>query len=231
MTYNALISCAVDDISTHILTKRMTVSFFPFNEAEIFQLTSSRRGWQHILHQLQEVRIFQLTSSRRGWPFILAPHCLQKHFNSHPHEEDDNKCKSEMQGNVYFNSHPHEEDDGFLSAHMEVIYISTHILTKRMTTLLYYNMVLRAEIISTHILTKRMTELVVDHIDGNVFQLTSSRRGWPEEFNEKYDNIIFQLTSSRRGWQKLRQLVNSNLNFNSHPHEEDDGKKVAVTAT
>ena len=136
-----------------------------------------------------------------------------------------------------------------------------------MTTLLYYNMVLRAEIISTHILTKRMTELVVDHIDGNVFQLTSSRRGWPEEFNEKYDNIIFQLTSSRRGWRNSLyikrwcfqfQLTSSRrgwppkaklswnlisisthiltkrmtlyfktlkvwyINFNSHPHEEDD---------
>ena len=223
----------------------MTVSFFPFNEAEIFQLTSSRRGWhispseyfssnlfqltssrrgwQHILHQLQEVRIFQLTSSRRGWPFILAPHCLQKHFNSHPHEEDDNKCKSEMQGNVYFNSHPHEEDDGFLSAHMEVIYISTHILTKRMTKSVIR--FVREILISTHILTKRMTGIIpcrfsFPDISTHIltkrmtvlqrtekfklsFQLTSSRRGWRRCFIIIwcYEQKLFQLTSSRRGWQ------------------------------
>ena len=36
----------------------------------------------------------------------------QKHFNSHPHEEDD-VCAQKLEKPLYeyFNSHPHEEDD------------------------------------------------------------------------------------------------------------------------
>ena len=120
-------------ISTHILTKRMTVSVLPSGFVCSFQLTSSRRGWQYegnswayqILFQLTSSRrgwlsqtdgghqwwIFQLTSSRRGWPDIRICHRLQWHFNSHPHEEDDDSLR-------------------LLDCHTD---ISTHILTKRMT--------------------------------------------------------------------------------------------------
>ena len=55
-------------ISTHILTKRMTTFVLIFTVTELFQLTSSRRGWHHLT--------------------VIAP--LHRHFNSHPHEEDDN---------------------------------------------------------------------------------------------------------------------------------------------
>ena len=34
-----------------------------------------------------------------------------KHFNSHPHEEDDKAELKEGGWYKYFNSHPHEEDD------------------------------------------------------------------------------------------------------------------------
>ena len=34
----------------------------------------------------------------------------------------------------HFNSHPHEEDDGTMSLLAQIRDISTHILTKRMTT-------------------------------------------------------------------------------------------------
>ena len=79
-------------ISTHILTKRMTC-IIPVNtsSSKAFQLTSSRRGWLHILIINIKYITFQLTSSRRGWPPILSQNLLQNHFNSHPHEEDD--CK------------------------------------------------------------------------------------------------------------------------------------------
>ena len=54
---------------------------------------------------------------------------------------------------LYFNSHPHEEDDGMIMKVKVVKSISTHILTKRMTS-------------------RR------DYIVGSIqFQLTSSRRG------------------------------------------------------
>ena len=35
----------------------------------------------------------------------------QNHFNSHPHEEDDNVRHSNAHIHQHFNSHPHEEDD------------------------------------------------------------------------------------------------------------------------
>ena len=34
------------------------------------------------------------------------------HFNSHPHEEDDNADRWSCKIDGHFNSHPHEEDDG-----------------------------------------------------------------------------------------------------------------------
>ena len=34
-----------------------------------------------------------------------------KHFNSHPHEEDDIELEKYLKETIYFNSHPHEEDD------------------------------------------------------------------------------------------------------------------------
>ena len=140
-----------------------------------FQLTSSRRGWlqdlvecnivyisTHILtKRMTSFRIldpfliiFQLTSSRRGWrcSYFLELPCL--YFNSHPHEEDDNPIRPYSFHQKYFNSHPHEEDDFLLSVIAFLITISTHILTKRMTI-----------IVSIH---RKM----------EVFQLTSSRRGW-----------------------------------------------------
>ena len=37
--------------------------------------------------------------------------CSIQYFNSHPHEEDDQKQLCMIQEHFYFNSHPHEEDD------------------------------------------------------------------------------------------------------------------------
>ena len=55
------------------------------------------------------------------------------YFNSHPHEEDDFIRRSLLGTFIYFNSHPHEEDDSGMSEEEQNAYISTHILTKRMT--------------------------------------------------------------------------------------------------
>ena len=167
---------ALFKISTHILTKRMTIFFFAFSLLLTFQLTSSRRGWQH----------------------HLLPQTVNTYFNSHPHEEDDEKCfimlsyfslfqlTSSRRGwhdrtnkslfYQHFNSHPHEEDDKKLMV---------QCYTKN---------------ISTHILTKRMTKFCAFSISDDIFQLTSSRRGWLEEYMHGKRNEY----------------------FNSHPHEEDD---------
>ena len=104
--------CLICGISTHILTKRMTiVPVYIVIPVESFQLTSSRRGWRKQLwrdlrtihfnshpHEEDDPRsntvelsnaTFQLTSSRRGWPTWGKRTRRKKHFNSHPHEEDD----------------------------------------------------------------------------------------------------------------------------------------------
>ena len=170
-----------------------------------FQLTSSRRGWLTVGNALLPFMEFQLTSSRRGWP-IYAPlsgmplyistHILTKrmtqrylllrlrtaHFNSHPHEEDDLPNRSKHWWCGYFNSHPHEEDDKELQCfHKRDSYISTHILTKRMTTMTAADL----------------------------------------------EKIIFQLTSSRRGWPVYAARPQYVWHFNSHPHEEDDVDLIA----
>ena len=61
---------------------------------------------------------------------------------------------------TYFNSHPHEEDDTDVEFSDKNGNISTHILTKRMT------------------LRPTLPQFTL------VFQLTSSRRGWPSQFHK-----------------------------------------------
>ena len=145
------------NISTHILTKRMTHSTCVL---------------------LMQQRAFQLTSSRRGWPLLLPDWQHMWYFNSHPHEEDDSSRFRISTLSEYFNSHPHEEDDWNPTISDKKQRISTHILTKRMTdangnTVVALTFQLtssrrgwpgtdiqryRIQNISTHILTKRMTE-------------------------------------------------------------------------
>ena len=215
------------NISTHILTKRMTFENTGMSSTYIFQLTSSRRGWRQSISVLPG----------RADYFNSHPHeeddlCgrIEKnsveHFNSHPHEEDDHIqvvliesiaisthiltkrmtiwCNSNSQYAGHFNSHPHEEDDGAsIFSFIYIRNISTHILTKRMTFI--KAMRKRLKNISTHILTKRMTQVDVKCLMNSLFQLTSSRRGWLQDIVYSIKKNIFQLTSSRRGWRQLQQ--------------------------
>ena len=123
------------EISTHILTKRMTNTISNRMHLMKFQLTSSRRGWRKAFTLLRSTLLFQLTSSRRGWHLLKIRSLLQKYFNSHPHEEDDFVQSQKIHSNI----------------------ISTHILTKRMT--FSPGIGCTWKLISTHILTKRMTAL------------------------------------------------------------------------
>ena len=163
------------DISTHILTKRMT---------RFLNTTSCAYNIStHILTKRMTLTGYQ--------------HVPDRYFNSHPHEEDDdysldeitNRCisthiltkrmtlcryyllsnsiisthiltkrmtiqtDSSMPSWINFNSHPHEEDDLVYPVQFHFNNISTHILTKRMT------------------FTRQMLSNTVK------FQLTSSRRG------------------------------------------------------
>ena len=154
MTCMPNVSCPISlFISTHILTKRMTQ------------------------HTTLIYKLFQLTSSRRGWRPDFLGCVATRHFNSHPHEEDDPANLSQSALSPYFNSHPHEEDDFVAERSRGRIEISTHILTKRMT--------------------KDWIHPIVRRI---LFQLTSSRRGWHRGGAVMLQLYKFQLTSSRRGW-------------------------------
>ena len=106
-----LLNCHAD-ISTHILTKRMTIT------AVFFQKTTDIST--HIL-------------TKRMTYCLMMNSSVSTYFNSHPHEEDDNNPDGGNSVRRYFNSHPHEEDDELVSVIQKMVNISTHILTKRMT--------------------------------------------------------------------------------------------------
>ena len=99
-------------ISTHILTKRMTILVVLLVlHLNISTHILTKRMTLHPLMFPHCRIVFQLTSSRRGWHFGGAVGLAPKYFNSHPHEEDDNTA----------------------NWNITVVFISTHILTKRMT--------------------------------------------------------------------------------------------------
>ena len=121
--------------------------------------------------------VFQLTASRKDWrPVLLHSSCRVSYFNSQPHEEADADL---LAGTISTN-------------------ISTHSLTKRLTT---WNCTPHeAYIISTHSLTKRLTlfsDEAIDMIDISTHSLTK-RLTWASFLLSYF--VIFQLTASRRGW-------------------------------
>ena len=143
-------------ISTHILTKRMTVCNCPsWTRTNISTHILTKRMTSSSANE-SIANPFQLTSSRRGWLICLTLPVKGEYFNSHPHEEDDCTCNVVCRvrelisthiltkrmtycdrhcliAQTYFNSHPHEEDDVCRQEIYSVWSISTHILTKRMT--------------------------------------------------------------------------------------------------
>ena len=99
-------------LSTHILTRRMTLSGYAGN----LDLDLST----HILTR-------RMTGAGAYWDLQTNP------FNSHPHKEDD-MVKAEKKGrSTSFNSHPHKEDDYKATDKQKAEILSTHILTRRMT--------------------------------------------------------------------------------------------------
>ena len=74
-----------------------------------------------------------------------------------------------------FNSHPHKEDDLMILFWFSIIFLSTHILTRRMTDFSGEYRDLRG--LSTHILTRRMTAIL------NKNTLSKTARIIPFEYN------------------------------------------------
>ena len=121
--------------------------------------------------------------------------------------------------------------------------ISTHILTRRMTTVIFK--IITEQRISTHILTRRMTNMKKHLHQNRIFQLTSSQGGWLALVLWLLLVELFQLTSSQGGWRLpyWKEAEHHNISthiltrrmtlrgfllwrysgyFNSHPHKEDD---------
>ena len=100
----------------------------------------------------------------------------RKHFNSHPHEEDDRAGLQHLLPSDYFNSHPHEEDDEKGKTYKEEKSISTHILTKRMTKHPYH-LIPQTLHFNSHPHEEDDMQRNITLILQKLFQLTSSRRG------------------------------------------------------
>ena len=142
----------------------------------------------------------------------------------------------------YFNSQPHEEADAMYEL-LEFNYvISTHSLTKRLTSKEHRKS--RWSGISTHSLTKRLTKSANGYIAGPEYfnsqpheEADRGRSRWrvgisisthsltkrltnPEQVGSA--STAFQLTASRRGWQEYVLIQTPFYYFNSQPHEEAD---------
>ena len=213
------------DISTHILTKRMTSPFFPNATHEIIST--------HILTKRMTMSFLPFAAIR-----IISTHILTKRMTM--------TTMSSNRPQSHFNSHPHEEDDQFrICLTPCCIDISTHILTKRMTTLESS----RDPAEPFQLTSSRrgwpclpsLRSLYLLHFNSHpheeddfaacphslmcwVFQLTSSRRGWPVLAFEIYWQFHFNSHPHEEDDRFVNHRLSTCCNFNSHPHEEDDNK-------
>ena len=165
-------------ISAHSLTKRLT-GHVPkkggINEISTHSLTKRLTG----------------SHKRHHWNY--------RHFNSQPHEEADPLSLPLWLSQYYFNSQPHEEADRTFSCRVVFGHISTHSLTKRLTS----------PIASSSNSTANFNSQPHEEADRKgqrlrgreqTFQLTASRRGWLAHPERLSAFMTFQLTASRRGW-------------------------------
>ena len=132
--YNETIKFEELGISTHSLTRRLTTSGWLAAFCSLFQLTASQGGWQGRYRSIQTNMVFQLTASQGGWPcFRLTGECF------------DVFQLTASQGGWLSGDSLYS---GFVS-------ISTHSLTRRLTTRPYSA-----------------------KFKGLRFQLTASQGGW-----------------------------------------------------
>ena len=107
-----LLNCHAD-ISTHILTKRMTITavFFQKTTDISTHILTKRMTLEKVLTS-SEKKISTHILTKRMTYCLMMNSSVSTYFNSHPHEEDDNNPDGGNSVRRYFNSHPHEEDDG-----------------------------------------------------------------------------------------------------------------------
>ena len=143
-----------------------------FQEAELFQLTPSRRATK-ALSEDQIAELFQLTPSRRATDHGITIFAKMQ-ISTHALTEGDGRARD-----------PYDGGHG----------ISTHALTEGDVTafLIQYH----GETISTHALTEGDLASLDHTVIREVFQLTPSRRATVLDNGENILDV-FQLTPSRR---------------------------------
>ena len=103
------------DISTHSLTKRLTITSLKpsfYNNISTHSLT-------------KRLTVYQMKQG--GLLFPISTHSLTKRLTE--------KRTGKERYIKYFNSQPHEEADLYEEGHAMITHISTHSLTKRLTKL------------------------------------------------------------------------------------------------
>ena len=145
----------MQSISTHSLTKRLTVSLWHPTTKHIISTHS-------LTKRLTFFAIFQET--------VII------HFNSQPHEEADSMRLFYQYCSIVISTHSLTKR---LTIQVRIslpsTHISTHSLTKRLTAFIICNFLTNC--ISTHSLTKRLTSQGIYTRFPGTFQLTASRRG------------------------------------------------------
>ena len=166
--------------------------------------------------------IFQLTSSQGGWLLILIVVLIARYFNSHPHKEDDfDFCRSIWP--IYISTH-------ILTRRMTIVYhnrtcsfdISTHILTRRMTN--QRNDCNAERCISTHILTRRMTvsAAIVASVSCPYFNSHPHKEDDWLTRTKRWERRYFNSHPHKEDDLLYMGVDEEWLYFNSHPHKEDD---------
>ena len=144
------------DISTHILTRRMTLEI----ESGIFliltfQLTSSRGGWHAaVLEEMTDLIISTHILTRRmtfAYMKVIFSHLFQ--------------LTSSRGGWLFSDTYPDN---------WQIFQLTSSRGGWRSTSLIFSLSIF----ISTHILTRRMTSSCIGILYFSIFQLTSSRGGW-----------------------------------------------------
>ena len=166
--------------------------------------------------------VFQLTSSRRGWQESLCSIHVVVYFNSHPHEEDDgNCCINEMNLEIFQLTSSRR---GWPFTSLSWFYNKVFQLTSSRRGWLLF--AYEATVLPIFQLTSsrrgwRYCRNCLCYTD--TFQLTSSRRGWPFAGTTcplPMSISTHILTKRMTAFFLLIQVMDHH--FNSHPHEEDD---------
>ena len=167
-------------ISTHSLTKRLTVMEYRESKEDTFQLTASRRGWLTTLFSeayAQDISTHSLTKR------------LTRNADLAPGYELVFQLTASRRGWQWGRD-----------STLRHFFISTHSLTKRLT----------AEIVSP--------ETISLYFNSQPHEEADAGASFPA-----HSLLSFQLTASRRGWPEGDTHSEKGIYFNSQPHEEADG--------